>query len=57
MAWRQVRVMFLLKCRKSDYTEARAYHPISLSSFLLKRMEKLVDRHIRDGVLKEYPLH
>jgi hypothetical protein len=23
----------------------------------MKTMKKLVDRHIRDGVLKEYPLH
>jgi hypothetical protein len=35
---------------KSDYTEVKAYH-ISLSSFLLKTMEKLVERHIKDGVL------
>jgi hypothetical protein len=42
---------------KLDYTEAKAYRPISLPSFLLKTMEKLVDRHIRDGALKIYPLH
>jgi hypothetical protein len=40
-----------------DYTEAKAYRPISLSSFLLKTMEKLVDRHIRDDVLRIHPLH
>jgi hypothetical protein len=56
-AWRQVKVMCIPKPGKLDYTEATAYHPISLSSFLLKTMEKLVDRHIRDGALKEYPLH
>jgi hypothetical protein len=56
-AWRQVRVTFIPKPRKPDYTEAKAYHPISLSSFLLKTMEKLVDMHIRDGALKNYPLH
>jgi hypothetical protein len=55
MAWKQV--TFISKPRKSDYTEAKAYHPISLSSFLLKTVEKLVDRHIRDGALKGYPLH
>jgi hypothetical protein len=27
MAWRQVRVTFIPKPRKSDYTEAKAYHP------------------------------
>jgi hypothetical protein len=56
-AWRQVKVTFIPKPTKPDYTETNSYHPISLSSFLLKTMEKLVDRHIRDGVLKKYPLH
>jgi hypothetical protein len=56
-AWRQVRVMFIPKPGKPDYTKAKAYRPISLSSFLLKTMEKLVYRHIRDGALKNYPLH
>jgi hypothetical protein len=55
--WRQVKVMFNPKPGKLDYTEAKAYRPISLSSFLLKTMEKLVDRHIRDGALKMHPLH
>jgi hypothetical protein len=56
-AWRQVQVTFNPKPGKLDYTEAKAYHPIRLSYFLLKIMEKLVDRHIRDSALKEYPLH
>jgi hypothetical protein len=55
--WRQVKVTFIPKPGKFDYTEARAYCPISLWSFLLKTMEKLVDRHIRDGAMKKYPLH
>jgi hypothetical protein len=42
---------------KLDYTEGKAYRAISLSSFLLKTTEKLVDRHIKDGALKENPLH
>jgi hypothetical protein len=50
-AWRQVKVIFLPKPGKLDYTEAKAYRPIILSPSLLKRMEKLVDRHIREGVL------
>jgi hypothetical protein len=57
MAWRQVRVTFIPNPGKTDYTEAKAYGPISLLSFLSKTMEKLVDSHIRDGVLKECPLH
>jgi hypothetical protein len=50
-------VTFIPKPGKLDYTEAKAYRPISLSSFLLKTIEKLVDRHIRDGTLKIHPLH
>jgi hypothetical protein len=56
-AWRQIKVTFISKPGKPDYTEAKAYLPISLSLFLLKTMEKLVDRHIREGAWKKYPLH
>jgi hypothetical protein len=56
-AWRQVKVMFIPNSGKLNYTEAKASRPISLSSFHLKTMEKLVDRHMREGALKEYPLH
>jgi hypothetical protein len=56
-AWRKVKVTFIPKPGKLDYTEAKVYCPISLSSFLLKTMEKLVDRYISDSALKEYPLH
>jgi hypothetical protein len=48
---------FILKPRKVDYTEAMAYRPISLSFILLKTMEELVDRHIRDSALRKFPLH
>jgi hypothetical protein len=57
MAWRQVKGTFIPKPGKLVYTEAKAYRPISLSSLLLKTMEKLVDRHIRDDVLRIHPLH
>jgi hypothetical protein len=50
-------VTFIPKPGKLDYTEAKAYRPISLPSFMLKTMEKLVDRHIRDGALRIHPLH
>jgi hypothetical protein len=56
-AWRQAKVTFIPKPDKFDYTEANAYHPISLLSFLLKMMERLVDRHITNSALKKYPLH
>jgi hypothetical protein len=40
MAWRQVKVTFIPKSGKSDYTKAKACRPISLSSFLLKTRRK-----------------
>ena len=48
---------FIPKAGKANYTKAKAYHTISLSSFMLKMMEKLVDRHIRDEILGLRPLH
>jgi hypothetical protein len=48
---------FIPKPRKLDYTEAKAYHFISLPSLLLKTMDKLVDRHIMDHASRIYPLH
>ena len=53
----RVKVMFIPKRGKAIYTKAKAYHPISLSSFMLKTMEILVERHIRDEILGLYPLH
>jgi hypothetical protein len=53
MGLRQVRAMFIPKTGEADYTEAKAYCPIGLLSFLLGTMEKLVYRHLRDGVLKK----
>ena len=56
-AWRTSNVVFIPKPGRVTYTEAKAYRPISLSSFLLKALEKLIDRHIREGALMEKPLH
>ena len=56
-AWRKARVTFVPKPGKIDYTTAKAFRPISLTSFLLKGLEKLVDRHLRDGHLVDIPIH
>jgi hypothetical protein len=50
-------VTFILKPAKASYTEAKAYHPISLLSLLLKTMEQLVDGYIRGDVMRIQPLH
>jgi hypothetical protein len=55
--WRQVKVVFIPKPGKNSYTGPRDFRPISLTSFLLKTLERLVDRYIRDGALAVKPLH
>jgi len=55
--WREARVAFLPKPGKDDYTNAKAHRPICLTSFLLKGLEKLVDRYLRDGSLLGLPIH
>ena len=40
--WRESRVAFIPKPGKTDYTDARAWRPITLSTFLIKSIEKLV---------------
>jgi hypothetical protein len=56
ISWRHIRVVFIPKPGK-PLSQAKFLRPISLVSFLLKALEKLLDRHIRDGVLVEKPLH
>ena len=56
MSWRHTRVVFIPKPGK-PLTQVKSLWPISLTSFILKTLEKLLDRHIREGVLLEKPLH
>jgi hypothetical protein len=42
---------------KDSYTRPRDFRPISLTCFLLKTLESLVDRYIRHGALAVKPLH
>jgi hypothetical protein len=56
MSWRHTRVVFIPKPGK-PLTLAKSLWPISLTSFILKTLEKLLDRHIRGGVLFGKPLH
>jgi hypothetical protein len=55
--WRQVKVVFIPKPGRSSYLGAREFRPISLTSFLLKTMERLVDRFLRDEILDLWPIH
>ena len=56
-SWKMVRVVFIPKPGRNDYTLAKSYRPISLTSFLLKTVERLSDRYIRDTALVLNPLH
>jgi hypothetical protein len=55
MSWRHIRVVFIPKPGK-PLSQAKSLRPISLMSFILT-LEKLLDRHTKDGVLAERPLH
>ncbi len=57
ISWRGVRVVFIPKLGQESYMLAKSFRPISLTSFLLKTLEKLIDRYLRDGALKRSPLH
>lgn len=55
-SWRKVNVVFIPKPGK-DPDLPKSYRPISLSSFLLKTLERLVDVHIRAHLEIHSPLH
>jgi hypothetical protein len=46
-AWRKTKVVFLPKPGKSNYESASSWRPISLTSFLLKTLERLIDWYLR----------
>jgi len=45
--WRVMKVVFIPKPGKDSYERVSSWRPISLTSFWLKTMERLVDWHIR----------
>jgi len=56
-SWREVLVKFIPKQGRAAYDQASSYRPISLTSFVLKTLERMCDRYIRDVILKLRPLH
>jgi len=52
MSCRHIRVVFIPKPGK-PLSQMKSLGPISLMSFILKTLEKLLDIHIKDGVLVE----
>jgi hypothetical protein len=55
--WAGATVVFIPKPDKGEYEEPKSYRPISLTSFMLKGLERLMDRYIREVPLRRYPMH
>ncbi len=53
--WRDVRVVLIPKPDREP-SLAKSYRPISLSSFRLKILERLMDRFLREGTMTKHPL-
>ena len=55
--WRQSRTIFIPKLNKEDYTNARSFRPISLTSFFFKTLERLVLWNLENSCLTQIPYH
>ena len=51
LKWRQMNVTFIPKPGKSDYASPKAYRPITLSSFVLKGLERLMLWYLRENII------
>ncbi|XP_065359422.1 uncharacterized protein LOC135953441 [Calliphora vicina] len=49
-SWTRCTVAFIPKGGKASHTRPKDFRPISLSSFLLKTMERLIDLHLRSSI-------
>ena len=55
--WRQAKVVFIPNSVRSSYCGPTSFRPISLISFFLKTMGRLVHRFLREKILALQPLH
>ncbi len=53
--WRDVRVVLIPK-PGTEHSLVKSYHPISLSSFMLKTLERLMDRFLKEGTMTRHSL-
>ena len=53
--WRESRVIFIPKSGKSDYSDPRSFRPLSLMSFILKSLERLVLWRMQETTFLENP--
>jgi ribonuclease HI len=56
-SWQKIDVTFIPKPNENDYSSADAYRPISLMSFLLKTLEKIMDYDIKENHISKHPLN
>jgi len=54
--WAKAKVIFIPKAAKSDYSDPRSFRPITLSSYILKILERLVLWKIEADYLRIHPL-
>ena len=54
--WRDTSVCFIPKPGKTSYDRAKSFRPISLMSFVLKTLEKIMDHKIKTGPLLKNPI-
>ena len=55
--WTESRVAFIPKPGKDDYMDPKSYRPISLTSFFLKGLERLILWDLQVTVEKNKPMH
>ncbi len=53
--WRDVSVVLIPKPGREP-SLVKSYQSISLSSFMLKTLERLMDRFLREGTITRHPL-
>ncbi len=54
--WQRSKVIFIPKPGKKDYTQARSFRPISLTSFILKTLERVWAWEVEKTTLIDNPL-
>ena len=55
-AWADSKVIFIPKQGKGNYSEAKAFRPITLMNFVFKSLEKLMLWKVRETTLKDNPM-
>lgn len=55
--WRKAKVIFIPKVGRSDFTATSSFRPITLSSFILKVIERLIEWNVRETIDVRCPLH